>query len=109
MWRLHLYFDGTSQCTFLIGPDPWSTLPDTLAFSTVVNLADLAALLPAAATEAVLQPGRLPVVRIVGGDVAPVASLVGLHLTGALGRAWVAVRSQFGTTFKEEFNIVEHM
>jgi len=67
-----------------------ATEPELLAFSVVVDLAELGALLLVAAAEAVGESRRLAVVGVVGGDVASMAALVRLHAASALDRARVA-------------------
>jgi len=67
----------------------------------VVDLTQLRTVCLVAAAEAVGEAWRLAVVRIVGGDVAPVTTFVRLHCSGTVDRALVAVRTLLGAPARD--------
>ncbi len=72
--------------------------PELLALCVVVDLTEPGAVLLVAAAVAVLQPRRLPVVRVFPCDVAPVDAAVTLHVARARACARVAVGALLSTS-----------
>ena len=64
-----------------------------MAVWRAVNVAELRALLPAAAAVAVLEARGFPIVGVIGGDVAAVTAAVRLHAARALHRATITAQA----------------